>query len=204
VEHCERVQIIVPCARICIANCRECLFNLGVNERPLVIGDNHNLQVAPFNTYYSKLEAHLAQVGVDSTVNRWDQLLPLGMLDPHDSISHSAGIADAQAEGAAVLPPERFTNFAVPKLGDTDSQQEVVTLANPFNLPKAYLHAQQQRTKAVESLKQTLKGVALEESRKRDLTTAIHAYFKEWLYSTGNIRQIYDLQVLERDPKAMD
>lgn len=38
------------------------------------------------------------------------------------------------------------------------------------------------QTKAVESLKQTLKSVALEESRKRDLTTAIHAYFKEWLY----------------------
>lgn len=205
VEHCERVQIIVPCARICIANCRECLFNLGVNQRPVVLGDNHNLQVAPYNTFYPELESDLQQVGVDSTVNKWDQLLPLGMVDPHDSISHSAGAADAKGEGAAVLQPEKFTTFAVPKWGEVDSQEELVTQANPFILPKAYLVAQQQRTKAVESLKQTLKGVALEESRKRDLTTAIHAYFKEWLYSTGNIRQIYDLQVLERDaPKAMD
>ncbi|CAM6097928.1 unnamed protein product [Calypogeia fissa] len=202
VEHCERVQIIVPCARICIANCRECLFNLGVNQRPLVIGDNHNLQVAPYNTFYPKLEADLAKVGVDSTINRWDQLLSLGIVDPHDSISHSAGIADAQAEGAAVLQPERFTNFSVPKWGEVDSDQEPVTRANPFILPKAYLLAQQHRAKAVESLKQTLKG--LEETRKRDLTTAIHTHFKEWLYSTGNIRQIYDLQVLEKDPKAMD
>ncbi|KAG6555315.1 hypothetical protein Mapa_003358 [Marchantia paleacea] len=207
VELCERVQLIVASARICIANCRECLFNLGVNQRPLVIGDNHNLQVAPYNTFYPKLEADLVQVGVDATVNRWDRLLTLGLIDPHDSISHPAGVADAQAEGAVLLQPERFTNFVIPRWGEAEPQQQqqhLLTRANPFLLPKPYLLAQQHRSKAVESLKQTLKGVALEENRKRDLTNAIHAYFKEWLYSTGNIRQIYDLQGLERDPKAMD
>lgn len=45
VEHCERIQLIVPTARITIANCRECVFYLGVNQRPLFTGDNHNLQV---------------------------------------------------------------------------------------------------------------------------------------------------------------
>jgi hypothetical protein len=45
VEHCERVQLIVPTARITIANCRECLFYLGVNQLPLITGDNYNLQV---------------------------------------------------------------------------------------------------------------------------------------------------------------
>ncbi|KAE9598278.1 putative C-CAP/cofactor C-like domain-containing protein [Lupinus albus] len=44
VEHCERVHVIVAAKRICIANCRECVFFLGVNQRPLVIGDNHKLQ----------------------------------------------------------------------------------------------------------------------------------------------------------------
>lgn len=45
VEHCERVQIIVPTARICVANCRESIFYLGVNLRPLFTGDSLNLQV---------------------------------------------------------------------------------------------------------------------------------------------------------------
>lgn len=70
-------------------------------------------QVAPYNTFYPKLEADLAQVGVDATVNSWDRLLTLGLIDPHDSISHPAGVADAQAEGPVLLQPERFTNFAV-------------------------------------------------------------------------------------------
>ncbi|KAG5555578.1 hypothetical protein RHGRI_006279 [Rhododendron griersonianum] len=53
VEHCERVQVIVAAKRICIANCRECVFYLGVNQRPLIVGDNHKLQV--FNMcHYSR------------------------------------------------------------------------------------------------------------------------------------------------------
>ena len=45
VEHCERVHVIAATKRICIANCRECVFYLGVNHRPLIVGDNHKLQV---------------------------------------------------------------------------------------------------------------------------------------------------------------
>ena len=45
VEHCERVHVITAAKRICIANCRECVFFLGVNQRPLIVGDNHKLQV---------------------------------------------------------------------------------------------------------------------------------------------------------------
>ncbi|KAG6536169.1 hypothetical protein ZIOFF_001218 [Zingiber officinale] len=48
VEHCERVQIIAAAKRMCIANCRECVFYLGVNQQPLLVGDNHKLQVCFF------------------------------------------------------------------------------------------------------------------------------------------------------------
>ncbi|XP_027068061.1 uncharacterized protein [Coffea arabica] len=44
VEHCERVHVIAAAKRICIANCRECVFFLGVNQQPLIVGDNHKLQ----------------------------------------------------------------------------------------------------------------------------------------------------------------
>ncbi|KAG8094816.1 hypothetical protein GUJ93_ZPchr0012g21077 [Zizania palustris] len=70
VEHCERVQIIVAAKRICVANCRECIFYLGVNHQPLIVGDNHKLQVAPFNTYYPQLGEHLVQVGVDPNIQQ--------------------------------------------------------------------------------------------------------------------------------------
>eukprot|EP00249_Psilotum_nudum_P023190 c28780_g1_i1 orf=642-2501(+) len=204
VEHCERVQIITTAVRICIANCRECSFYLGVNQRPLILGDNHNLQVAPYNTFYPKLESHLTKVGVDPAVNRWDNILTLGVVDPHDSLSHRARFADVPTEGATVLPPDRYMTFVIPRWSAGDTQHPLLTKANPFILPKAYLLAQQQRSKSVDVLRQTLKNVPIDEGRKRDLSNAIHVYFKEWLYASGNIRQLYDLQVGGLDPKAMD
>jgi len=69
--------------------------------------------VAPFNTYYSQLGEHMAQVGVNPTVNRWNEPLVLGMVDPHDNLSHPAGVSDVQAESATCIDPDLFTNFLV-------------------------------------------------------------------------------------------
>ncbi|XP_064992099.1 uncharacterized protein LOC135628978 isoform X1 [Musa acuminata AAA Group] len=147
VEHCERVQVIVAAKRICIANCRECVFYLGVNQQPLIVGDNHKLQVAPFNTFYSQLEEHLAQVGVDSSVNRWDEPLVLGMVDPHDSLSHPAGISDVQAESATCVDPDQFTSFLIPNWFGADLPQS--TKDNPFPLPEIYGASQQKKLRGI-------------------------------------------------------
>ncbi|CAI5486250.1 unnamed protein product [Closterium sp. Naga37s-1] len=94
VEACERLTLIAPCARIRIANCRECVFYLGCNSRPVILGDNHSLQIAPYNTFYPRLDYHLAKVGVDPAVNKWDLPLALGSLD-------AAAAAGAAGAGTA-------------------------------------------------------------------------------------------------------
>ncbi|XP_077211239.1 uncharacterized protein LOC143846632 isoform X1 [Tasmannia lanceolata] len=192
VEHCERVQVITVAKRICIANCRECVFFLGVNQRPLILGDNHKLQVAPYNTFYSQLEEHLTQVGVDATINRWDEPLVLGMVDPHDSLSHPAGVSDAQSESATCLDPDQFTDFLIPNWFGGESPQ--LTKQNPFPLPEIYMASQKKKHLALNESKEALKDLQLEENRKRELASALHVYFKEWLYASGNIRQLYCLQ----------
>lgn len=53
------------------------------------------------------------EVGIDATINRWNEPLALGVVDPHDSLSHPAGVSDAQAESGSHLDPEQFTNFLV-------------------------------------------------------------------------------------------
>lgn len=53
------------------------------------------------------------EVGIVPTVNRWDEPLPLGMVDPHDSLSHPAGGSDVQAECATQVDPDQFTSFVV-------------------------------------------------------------------------------------------
>lgn len=192
VEHCERVHVITAANRICIANCRECVFFLGVNQRPLVVGDNHKLQVAPFNTFYPELEEHMTQVGMEASINRWDEPLALGVVDPHDSLSHPAGVSDVQAESATRLDPDQFTNFLIPKWFGGESLGS--TKNNPFPLPDVYMTSQQRNHNNLGEIKQILKEVPLEENRKRELSTALHLCFKDWLYASGNIRQLYCLQ----------
>ncbi|KAL5059437.1 hypothetical protein RYX36_031041 [Vicia faba] len=191
VEHCERVHVIVAAKRICIANCRECVFFLGVNQQPLIVGDNHKLQVAPYNTFYSQLEEHVNEVGVLPTVNRWDEPITLGMVDPHDSLSHPAGVSDVQAESASKVDPDQFTNFVIPNwLGESIGS----TKYNPFTLPEAYMASQQRNENNLGEIRQLLREAPLEESRKRELSSALHVYFRDWLYASGNIRQLYYLQ----------
>ncbi|KAG8367935.1 hypothetical protein BUALT_Bualt16G0124400 [Buddleja alternifolia] len=186
VEHCERVHLITAAKRICIANCRECVFFLGVNQQPLIIGDNHKLQVAPYNTFYPQLEEHLNQVGIDPNINRWDEHMSLGVVDPHDSLSHPAGVSDVQAESAARLDLDQYTYFVIPNW--SESEQAGSTKNNPFPLPDAYLTSQQKNTKSLGEVKQILKEAQLEESRKREMSTALHGCFKDWLY--GNHQEI--------------
>jgi TBCC domain-containing protein 1 len=40
----------------------------------------------------------------------------------------------------------------------------------------------------------TIRELQLDENRKKELASALHAQFKDWLYATGNIRQLYCLQ----------
>ncbi|ONH95480.1 hypothetical protein PRUPE_7G073500 [Prunus persica] len=192
IEHCERVHVITAAKRICIANCRECMFFLGVNQRPLIVGDNHKLQVAPYNTFYGQLEEHMNEVGIDATINRWNEPLALGVVDPHDSLSHPAGVSDAQAESGSHLDPEQFTNFLIPNWYGGESEGS--TKDNPFPLPDIYVASQQRNQNNLGEVKQLLREAPLEENRKRELSTALHVYFKDWLYASGNIRQLYCLQ----------
>ncbi|TYH76790.1 hypothetical protein ES332_D04G110800v1 [Gossypium tomentosum] len=191
VEHCERVHVILASKRVCIVNCRECIFFLGVNQRPLIVGDNHKLQVAPYNTFYSQLEEHMTEVGIDATINRWHEPLALGVIDPHDSLSHPAGVADAQTESAACLDPDQFTNFLIPNWFEGEPTKS--TRNNPFPLPDPYFTSQQRNQKNLGEIQQILREAPLEENRKRELSCALHVYFKDWLYASGNIRQLYCL-----------
>lgn len=55
----------------------------------------------------------MTEVGIDPTVNRWEEPVALGVVDPHDSLSHPAGVSDVQAESATRLDTDQFTNFLV-------------------------------------------------------------------------------------------
>ncbi|XP_061358639.1 uncharacterized protein LOC133302834 [Gastrolobium bilobum] len=68
------------------------------------------------------------------------------------------------------------------------------TKNSPFTLPDAYVASQHRNQKNLGEIRQLLQEASLEESRKRELSSALHVFFKDWLYASGNIRQLYCLQ----------
>ena len=52
--------------------------------------------------------------------------------------------------------------------------------------------------RAVASLRAALRDAGLDEASKRELQATIQAYFKEWLLTSGSMRQVYDLARIER------
>jgi TBCC domain-containing protein 1 len=55
----------------------------------------------------------MKQVGIDPSVNKWDQPFVLVAVNPRDSLSHPAAVSDVNAESTTCLDPDLFTNLSV-------------------------------------------------------------------------------------------
>ncbi|DBB07821.1 TPA: hypothetical protein ACH3X3_009230 [Trebouxia sp. C0006] len=130
VERCERLQLIAGCVRICISSCHDCIFYLGVNRPPLMLGDNRFVQLAPYCTQYERLAAHLESAGVAVEPNLWDQPVSLAREHRHLAPDSPKG-PDARADGslapagprltAQLLPAHKLLPFMVPFRGGPGS-----------------------------------------------------------------------------------
>ena len=71
IEQCERMHIVAAAHRITIGTCRDSTLNIASNTPPLLAGDNRFIQLAPFNTAYEALPAHLKVAGITRVPFHW-------------------------------------------------------------------------------------------------------------------------------------
>lgn len=265
IERCERVQLIAAAARVIISSCHDCILHLGVNSAPLLIGDNRFLQLAPYNTQYERLTAHMEAAGVFPEPNLWDSPISLarehgratpdtptsaagggrpsggsptsgggagaGGGTPHSPGSPTGGPGSPPPAAVSLLPPDRLLPFMVPFRGgrgplcggaataaggrwsadlgslvglgsDSEGGGGGSPHAVPqpvFPLPPEYEEAKERKVASVADLRNAVKTAQLDDERKRELHSVIQAHFKEWLLSSGSMRQVYDLARMERD-----
>ena len=81
--------------------------------------------------------------------------------------------------------------------GSRGGEEADKSAKNPFNLPEEYAAAVKAKVSAVKELRAALKGANLEEGAQAELQSCIQSHFKEWLAASGNLRQIYDLALME-------
>jgi len=216
VESCERVQIVTATHAIHVSNCHDCSFYLCTNEPPLLFGDNRNLVVAPYNTFYPALGRHLELAGVNPKINKWQEVSFISNTGSHSmtppGASDASPVSEGGAEGhgpqdasappvhalsapapsvVATLAPDKFVPFTVP------FHTEGSTRGNPCGLPRAYSQALEGKVGQVSSLRGQLRLATLEGAQKRELQATIQAHFKDWLVQTGYMRHVYDLVKLD-------
>ncbi len=197
-EQCERCTVVAAARSVQLRSCRGGVLHLAVARPTLVLGDTRGVRVAPFNTHYDALSAHLAAAGLSPAApNCWEQCATLAPVpQPGAAVAAAAaGGAAAPKSPLAPLPPDDFCPFVVP-FGAAEGALppgRPATTANPFALPEAYASATEAKVRRVGELQAAVREAALDEGRRRELQGAIQAHFREWLVASGNMRQILEL-----------
>lgn len=144
-ENCERVKVISGCRRVRIANSVDSTLHLLTARQPLLLGENHDLVLAPFNALASDCLQWWPKMGIDRTKNRWCE--PLSLAKGLYGVALSGGAV----AGQSLMPPEAFFCITIPSNNPLPSSI-VAAQANPCPLPPAYAAALQQKHKQVGDL----------------------------------------------------
>ncbi|XP_008937552.1 PREDICTED: TBCC domain-containing protein 1, partial [Merops nubicus] len=174
VQGCDNIRVIVVCHRLSLASTTACTFYILTPTQPLILSGNQAVSFAPFHTHYPMLEDHMAQVGLATLPNYWDN--PLVVCRE----SCDAGVF-------RLLPPSDFYTFVVP------FEMEGDTTETPGGLPQAYQKALSQREQKVQVWQKTVKEAGLTKDQRKRFQILVENKFYEWLVQTGNRQQLDSL-----------
>ncbi|KAA8491500.1 TBCC domain-containing protein 1 [Porphyridium purpureum] len=211
---CGRVTVIGSAMRVRITNAMDSVFHIATNNRLIMTGDNRGVYLAPYNAQYMLFKEHTKDVGVRLDRIDWDAYFTPALLD-------RSGIHVSSPEYARGLRlnPEKFLPFVVPWMGDAPSKPSSDPVAPLYSLdgvplPDDYKSALEAKTKNVEDLRAAMRAAQAERDaaaaaaagsdgaqshRGGDIQAIVQEYFREWLVSSGNMRQIHDLVRLEQE-----
>mmetsp|Transcript_2196 Transcript_2196/g.3786 ORF Transcript_2196/g.3786 Transcript_2196/m.3786 type:complete len:606 (-) Transcript_2196:46-1863(-) len=198
---CGRVRIIAATCRFRVTNCIDSTFYVLTNRIPYFAGDNRGILMAPYNACYVRLESDARAVGVDLRENKWNQIanpLTFEIKSPRMNSSN---------HNIALMPPEKFMPFMVPVLGEDATWTNRTVAPSPACvLPGDYSASLNHWTREVDATRSLIKKAQLEYSKRhrtgpvnKDFYGVVIEQFREWLTSSGNMRQIHDLMKLEQD-----
>lgn len=175
VSGCENVNVIAPCGRMVISNSSLCSLNLLTPCRPLILPGCEAISLAPYNTFYPKLEDHMRKMVIPASINMWDQPIIAGGHDHH---------GDNSSPSWFLLPPAEFLQFITP------FEMDGKTGSIPCPLPSAYKKALDARKKDYKLWLKSVNDSTEDAEKKQTFQTLVEQQFQEWLSETGYKKEI--------------
>ncbi|XP_041350328.1 TBCC domain-containing protein 1-like isoform X2 [Gigantopelta aegis] len=176
-SNCENVTLIACSRNVMVSGCTLCTLHLMTPTRPLLLGGNDTVLLAPYHTHYPRLEEHMAKVGITAHLNVWDQPLCVGPDHRDDQPIWE------------LLPVQEFFTFNIPFeiTGPTNSI--------PGGLPSRYQRAVTQRQKAIDRWQKMVKDAGLTRDQRKEFQSLVETRFHIWLAETGHKREVDSLVV---------
>jgi len=200
-------------------------------QGPLLSGYNRANHLAPFHTTYPGMLRHLQQARllvpaaagqcVAPGPNRWNELTMLeGGAGKHAGTSAAGGGGGGgggggekahNIEAATPLAPAHFRAMVIPVTTTPEGAPPTpgggaAADVYPFVLPAEYAAALAEKEATVSRLQAVLKSKMTEKKLdaggRASLERAVEAHFKEWLVSSGNVRQVLDLATLQQQQET--
>lgn len=177
ISHCESVTLIACSRIVTVSSCTLCKLHVLTPNPPVILSGNDTIQLAPYHTFYPKLEEHMSDVGLGPDRNMWDNPLCIG--------------PDHREENPAweLLPVSEFFTFNVP------FEMEGSTKAVPGGLPSKYQRAMSHRHRQIDSWQKTVKEAGLTREQRREFQGLVESRFHIWLSESEKKRELDTLVV---------
>ncbi|XP_076804702.1 TBCC domain-containing protein 1-like [Clavelina lepadiformis] len=218
--NCQDILLIAPCQSITVANCTGITLHIATPTQPIILSDGMStddveasIVLAPYNTFYSNLEIHLAQVGlpISPQIDQWKN--PICISNVHNlSHNHSrlsdvvqprsprysavgdAPLAAEKGKFYRIMTPAEFYMFSIPFQISETMINGVTTSEIPGGLPEEYSQAVKAKQRATERWKKAVKESQMTKEERNSFQQLVEEKFKQWLTESGNQRQIDDLR----------
>ncbi|KAL3857180.1 hypothetical protein ACJMK2_011872 [Sinanodonta woodiana] len=183
-SHCESVTLIACARTVLISSSTLCTLHLLTPNPPAILSGNDSLTLAPYHTYYPKLEEHMAEVGIGAERNLWDEPICVGPDHKEDSPVWE------------IMPVQDFFTFNIP------FEMEGTTKSIPGGLPGKYQRAVNQRYKQIDSWQKTVKESGLTRDQRKEFQSLVESRFHVWLSESGHKRELDSLVLPQQGKKS--
>ncbi len=184
IDKCENCMITTASYLLRVSNTIDStIFTYSIYQ-PILFGDNQALNLAPHNVIYNDFITHLRNANFPNTnvtyINNFSNPINLNILEKEKENEN-----EMENINYSIVAPKDFTITVVPFNNNK---------CGPLLLtPKDYVEVINERDAQMLKLKSFIKEANLGEDQEKALHVAIQGYFREWLVSSGNIKNLTDI-----------
>ena len=140
---------------------------------PVFYGDNRGVSIGPHNANFADLTTHLKNARLSPSINFIN------------NFSNFISFNKEKQNDISIITPENFETMVIPY----DNKPNI----NYLLTPKEYLDLLKEKENIFQKMKSIIKEANLTEDQEKALHVAIQGYYREWLVSSGNIKNMIDI-----------